>query len=41
MAYSESKLKSNGDKASPCSAYFEWEVHQTSVYYTGFSIRFI
>jgi hypothetical protein len=40
MAYSKAKLKSNGDKVSPCFRPFSIGIHQTDFYLCGFCYRF-
>jgi hypothetical protein len=40
MAYSKAKLKSNGDKASPCLDHFEHERYQTNICLYGLYYRF-
>jgi hypothetical protein len=41
MAYSEAKLKSNGNKAFQLFDYSDEEMHQTNVYLYGLTTDFI
>jgi hypothetical protein len=40
MAYYKASLKSNGDKASPSSNYFEKNIYQTNINPYGLHSRF-